>query len=189
MISWKSIVVGLTILFTLVSVSATEPTGENPPQMVTGAPAQMKEIAYLEGNWDVDMQWQNMEDTTKWDNSKGICTYRYILDGCAMECLLTSDMSGIPVSGYMLTSYDREKSEWQSIWIDNMGSRMSFYTGNKNDGNMILIGEEMWQGQKYLSRTVIFNETPTSFEWTMDNSYDGGKTWQTIEKAKYTKSK
>jgi hypothetical protein len=73
------------------------------------------------------------------------------------------------------------------MWLDTMGGKMSFYTGEKKDGKTILSGEEVWQGKEYLSRIVIFNETPTRFEWTMDNSFDGGKTWQTAGKAVYTK--
>ena len=156
--------------------------------MPMGAPEQMKELAYLEGDWQVDMQWQNMEDPSKWDEVRATCTYKYVLDGCAMECeFLSKDMMGLPFEGYQLMTFDRDRNKWQTIWLDTMGGKISFYTGERKDGKITMAGEEMWQGQEYLSRMTVFNETPTRFEWLMDNSYDGGKTWQTMGKAVYTK--
>jgi hypothetical protein len=181
------IVMSLALLLMLAMAYADENQQGEMQDMEVGAPEQMEDLAYLVGTWDVHMSWQDMEDTSKWEPSDAVCTYNYILDGCAIESDFTSDMMGKPFSGYMLLSYDRYNEQWQSLWIDTMGGKMSFYTGNMIDGKMVLTGEETWQGQKYLSRTVIYNETPTSFDWTMDNSYDGGETWQTVGKATYTK--
>jgi hypothetical protein len=190
MTAGKMFVVVLLMLFSLVFAYADEAPKGDMQQMEMGAPAQMKELAYLEGNWDVAMQWQNMEDTSKWDDSKATAVYKYILDGCVMQSKFHStDMMGMPFDGYLLMSYDRDRKEWQALWTDTMGGKMSFLTGNRENGKLSVVGKDTYQGQDYLMRMVIFNEKPTSFDWTMDTSYDGGKTWQTVGKATYTKMK
>ncbi len=156
-------------------------------EMEMGAPEQMEELAFLEGEWDVDMQWRDMENPEKWNQTENWATYNYILEGSAMESHFKGEMSGMPFEGYMLMSYDRHTNQWQNMWIDSMGGKMSFYTGNEKDGKMILTGEETWGNQTFQSRTVISNQTENRFEWSMDHSYDGGETWQTVGKAVYTK--
>jgi len=177
-----------TILMIALSAAwsmAQEPTEKEMPPM--GAPQQMKELAFLEGFWNVDMEWRDNENPETWNKEKAVCSCKSILSGCAIETKFQGTMMGMPFEGYMLDSYDRDKQQWQSLWIDNMAGKMSFYTGNKDSDKMILTGEEMWQGQKYFSRITTFNYTPTSYEWTMENSFDNGQTWQAVGKAKYTK--
>ena len=178
-------VVVMLILICVVSTVAQEQAGENMPEI--GPPAQMQHLAYLEGKWNFDMQWQDEKDTSKWNSSKGACTYTKILDGCAMQSTFKSDMMGMLFEGFMVQNYDREKNEWQAAWIDNMSARLSLYTGKTENGKTSLVGEDMWQGKTMLSRMSTFNETPTSFDWTMETSFDGGKTWLLMGKAKYTK--
>ncbi len=63
---------------------------------------------------------------------------------------------------------------------------MALYTGSDR---MIVSVEDMWQGQTYHTRMTTLNETPTSFDWTMETSFDGGKNWTVVGKATYTKRK
>ena len=155
--------------------------------MEMGAPPQMKELAYLEGDWNAEMEWIDMQDPNKWNKSKGSGTYNYVLDGCAIECHFQSEMMGMPFTGYMIISYDRDTGQWQQMWIDTIGGKMSFYKGKKADGKTILMGEETWYGKTFITRTVVFDETDTSFNWEMDQSSDGGKTWVPMGKAVYKK--
>lgn len=166
---------------------AQEQTGETMPEM--GPPAQMQQIAHLEGNWNIDMQWQDEKDPSVWNASKGTATYSKILDGCAVQSTFSSVMMGMPFRGFMVQSFDREKNEWQAVWIDNVAARLSIYTGKTENGKTSLVGQEMWQGKSFLSRMSTFNETPISFDWTVESSFDGGKTWNIMGKAKYTKVK
>ena len=152
-----------------------------------GAPEQMKEIAFLTGTWNVDMERPDDKNPGNWIKEKVVCTYKTVLDGCAMEMRFQGTMMGTLFKGYMLQSYDRNKKQWQTLWVDNMDAKMSFYTGQKHGDTLMVSGEEMLQGQEYLSRMSTFNHTPESFDWTMENSSDGGQTWTLVGKAKYTK--
>lgn len=170
-----------------VWIKAQDSTMKEMPPM--GAPEQMKEIAFLEGFWNVDMEWRDKDNPEVWNKEKAVCSCKSVLSGCAMETKFQGTMMGMPFEGYMLDSYDRDKQQWQSIWIDNMGGKMSYYTGNKAGEKKVLVGVEMWQGQKYLSRVTTFNHTPTGYDWTIENSFDNGQTWQVEGKATYTKRK
>lgn len=164
--------------------AAGEKNAEMPPM---GAPEQMKELAFLEGTWDVNMEWLDEEDSTKWNKETAVCTYKKIIDGCGMQMSFVGSMMGMPFEGMMIQSYDRDRGEWQAAWIDIFGGKTSLYTGEKRGDTMSVSCEEIWQGQDYLSRMSTFNHTDKSFDWLMEASFDKGATWSTSGKAKYTK--
>lgn len=158
-------------------------------EMPSGPPEEMKKLAFLVGEWDVDMD-MNMGDTVEnWVKSKGTCTYRYRLDGAALEMLFKSEYMGMPFTGLGTECYDRETGQWQTTWIDGMAGHITLYTGSRGEGKSTFTGSEHWQGQKYLSRISTFDETESSFNWTMEMSMDDGKTWVLSGKATYTKKK
>jgi len=182
-------VIGIILILGLSAVWITAQDSTNKEMPPMGAPEQMKELTFLEGFWNVNMEWRDNDNSEIWNKEKAACSCKYVLSGCAMETRYQGTMMGMPFEGYMLDCYDRDKQQWQSLWIDNMGGKMSFYTGGKDGEKRVLTGEEMWQGQKYLSRVTTFNYTVTSYEWTMENSFDNGQTWQVVGKATYTKRK
>jgi hypothetical protein len=176
-------VVFLVAMLVFLAVAQDEPVEEMPPM---GPPEQMKDIAFLEGVWDVAMVWQNDKDTSVWDTSTAVCIYKPILEGCAMYMTFESVMMNMPFNGVLIQSYDREKKEWQAMWVDNMGARMALYTG---EDRMVVSVEDIWQEQAFHSRMTNFNETPTKFDWTMEISFDGGQNWTVVRRATYTKRK
>jgi hypothetical protein len=44
-------------------------------------------------------------------------------------------------------------------------------------------------GQTWLSRMTAFNQKPESYEWRMESSMDGGKTFMVVATATFTKRK
>ena len=151
-----------------------------------GPPEQMKECNFLEGTWTADTQWK-MSDSTDWIHSKATCEYTMILGGAALQMVYKSEMMGMPFEGLSIQTYDREIGKWQTTWTDNMSGRTSLYTGEKTEGKTVMMGEDIYQGHSYLARMTSYNETPTSFDWSMEQSMDGGKTWFMSGKAHYTK--
>lgn len=151
--------------------------------MPMGPPPEMKEIANLEGTWDMDMQMRSMDKPDVWEQSRGTSVCKFILQGNAMEMRY----DGPEFSGLGIHCYDREKREWQMVWIDNWSGRLALYTGNAKGDTLVMYADDLWQGKSYKVKTSTFNRTDTSFDWQMDMSEDGGKTWYTCGKAKYTK--
>ncbi|RME21307.1 MAG: DUF1579 domain-containing protein [Candidatus Zixiibacteriota bacterium] len=175
----------MCLLATGTWCAAQDSTGQMPPM---GPPEEMKEIAFLEGTWDVAMK--AMPDPAKpdvWVDMPGTAEYTLAPGGAVMLVKYTGSFGGMEYYGYGMQTYDREKKEWQMTWADNYAGRTVMYTGQRKNGQTVMSGEEVMAGQTYPSRIRTFNETPTSFEWQMEQSLDGGKTWITFAKATYTK--
>ncbi len=162
-----------------------KPAGQPPMEM--GAPAQMKQVDFMVGIWDVDMQYR-MSPEAEWAEAEAVNTNNLILDGCVLEAKFEGDMNGMPMTGYSMTTYNRALGKWQTMWTDNMGMGISLYPGEFVDGKMTFAGEDMMPGGvKAMTRITSYNITDTKYDWMMENSMDGGKTWYTSMKATYTK--
>lgn len=159
------------------------------PEM--GPPQQIKDLSWLVGTWDCDMQFKMSEGQEEWMPSKGVGVYKYVAGGAAIQSTYTSDgTGGMKFEGIGLETYNRETGKWQTIWVDNMGAYITYYEGDKSDdGRTVMFGDEKFGGQSFKSRVTTYDETPTSFQWQMDSSMDGGETWWTSGKATYTKRK
>jgi len=174
----------LLLMIMTVSVAAQESAEGQPPM---GPPPEMQQLEPLVGVWDVQMKMGMSPDTTTWESSTGTCTYSYILDGAALEMDYQGTAMGMPFSGLGLQTFDRETGKWQVTWTDNMGARTSIYTGTMANGKTVVTGEDLYNGETYLTRITTFNQTKDSFDWKMDFSMDGGKTFQPSAFATYTR--
>lgn len=173
-------------------IAEDKPAGEAAPQGMPpmGPPEEMKGIAHLVGVWDYVMMMKMDMASDKMEKTTGNVTYAYILDGAAMSAQYDGDeMMGMKFKGFGLQTYDREVKQWQMTWTDNMSGRTSIYTGQREGDKTIVEGEDMYAGQKWLSRITTFNEKPETFEWRMESSMDTGKTWMTVGTANFTKRK
>lgn len=153
-----------------------------------GAPPEMKQVAFLIGEWDATMKF-TMGDTTKWEESKGIAKWEPIVDGGALVGTFESQMSGTPMKGFGLTAFNRETGKWQTTWLDNMLAFISLYEGDFTNGRLTVAGEDIMQGKKYVTRITMYNITPTKFDQLFEMSMDGGKTFVVNGKGTYTKRK
>ncbi len=155
------------------------------PQM--GQPPEMKTLAYLLGDWDVDMKMKMSDTSTTWTDFKGTAHCTSLLDGCTYQTDFETDMGGMKMKGMSLISYDREASRWQNVWIDNMTARITIYEGERKNDTLTVMGKELYMGKEYLTRILTFNETPSRYEWKIESSLDGGKTFIPMGFATYIK--
>ncbi len=168
----------------LAAYSSVVAQNEMPPM---GAPDEIKALNWLIGEWDVVQEFK-MSPEADWMKSNATAVYSFSVDGCTLEMDYTSSMMGMKYVGKLVETYDRVNKQYQSIWTDNMAARMSYYTGHKVGDSTILSGiEKMPDGSEVVSRVLTYNETKTSFDWHIDMSHDGGKTFLISGKAKYTK--
>lgn len=163
-----------------------EGMGEMPPM---GAPPEMKELDFLEGDWTVAGKMKMDQGQPDWTDYTGTCTYKYIADGAAMYSKYVADepMMGMMYVGIGIQTYDRERKEWQFNWLDNMSGRQVMYTGTRVENGTVSTGSDLWGGQTMDTRVTTWDEAPTSFEWKMEHSMDGGKSWWESMVATYTK--
>ncbi|MBN1211372.1 MAG: DUF1579 family protein [candidate division Zixibacteria bacterium] len=176
------------VLFTgATSLTAQDepPSGEGMPPM--GPPPEMQELTGLVGTWDVVMKSKWDPNDTVWTETKGVCEFKFVAGGAALMMDYRGEMMGMPFEGLSIECFDRETGKWQSVWTDNVGARITLYEGVKEGGKVMMVGEEMWQGQKSLGRITTYNLTDNSFDWMMESSLDGGETFAIMATAKYTK--
>ena len=177
------------LMLTAVAVAEDKAdTGSQDSMPPMGPPPEITELAHMVGTWDVAMQSKWNPEDTAWTQTAGVCTYEYVAAGAALAMTFTADMMGMPFEGYQLLCFDRMTGKWQSTWTDNMAARITWYEGDPmKDGKLVLIGDELMEGKTMPTRITTYNITEDSFDWMMETSFDGGKTFFLGSKAKYTK--
>jgi hypothetical protein len=178
------VVAGLLLLS--LPLSAADSTKAGAPSMIMGAPAEMKMIAAMAGTWDVAMK-ARMDPSQPWSETKGICVNTLVLDGCGLEQKFDGQTDEGPYRGMGMISFHLGLGKWQYTWLDNMFGAMGFYQGIFADGKLIVSGEDVMPGMTMWTRITTYNITDKKYDWTMESSMDGGKTWIVSGTAVYTK--
>lgn len=80
-----------------------------------------KLLNQMEGDWITDgKMWMDAKSEPM--TSKGECSYKMVLGGRYQESEFRGDMMGQPFEGKGVLAYDNFKKQFESSWIDNMGS-------------------------------------------------------------------
>lgn|SRR5215469_3603039 len=104
--------------------------------------------------------------------------------GCVVQESWTSVEGG---TGGSFSMYDASRKLWHQTWVDSSGTLVVLEGGLK-DGRMVLTGQQVAHDGK---------PQQTRMTWTVENgkvrqlwqaSPDGGKTWNTIFEAIYSKA-
>lgn len=151
------------------------------------APEEMKQLAFLVGNWNVQLQYRTDITGDEWLESTAGTTFYYAVRGSVLQMEYTGQVGNLMMYGLSAYCYDRETDRWQYSWIDNIGCRVSVFEGDYQGDSLTFVGEGSYAGMKSLSRISHLNLTPTGFDWTLEQSPDSGQTWQLLQKAKFTK--
>ncbi len=156
---------------------------EMPP---SGAPEQMKEIAFMVGHWKTDNMQYRMAADTEWETTSMTMQVESILDGCAHHSSLKGRLLGTDFHGIATISYNRETGKWQSSWIDNYSATQVLSQGEFKEGTMSLTGKNSQMGQEYWIKEITKKVSDREIEWRLDSTYDG-QNWYTVMKATYRK--
>lgn len=104
-------------------------TGKEPEWMKYTRPGDGHKIFKgYEGNWKHTMKWW-MKPGDKPEEHKGTNTNKWIMGGRFFQAEAKGKAMGQPFNGMGLTGYDTMKEQYQSVWIDNMGTTMVLATG------------------------------------------------------------
>lgn len=108
------------------------------------------------------------------------------------QCVIVEHFDGRPgmtLQGTSVSTFNREKHQWQQTWVDNSGSYLDF-TGEFKNGQMVLVREAVTrEGKKVLQRMVWKNITADSLDWSWERSMDGGRTWKVAWPIHYQRTK
>lgn len=87
-----------------------------------------KILASLEGKWDHVVRWRMTPDD-KFQESKGTNENKMIMGGRFLKQKSEGEWMGEKFEGLGITGYDNVKKEFNSIWIDTMGTGMMISNG------------------------------------------------------------
>jgi hypothetical protein len=87
-----------------------------------------KWLAKADGTWN--------EQITMWMDPNAApmqmtasCETKMILNGLYQQSISTGSFNGMPFEGHNLVGYDNIKKVFQSTWVDNMGTGVTFFEG------------------------------------------------------------
>lgn len=131
----------------LVAAAATTPaqeTGEMPemtPKMQAEMEAWMKiaqpgahhnHLARLAGTWKGQvMMWMGPDAEPMTEVSKAEASW--LLGGRYLQWTMTGNFGDMPFNGIAIEGYNNGDGRYESIWIDNFGTLMMFFTGSCSD--------------------------------------------------------
>ena len=85
----------------------------------------------LVGTWKtVNKSWMGPGDPIV---SEGTCERSWLMGGRFLQSKYTGMFQNMPFEGMEILGYDMKKKEYQSVWIDNMGTMLSVSTGGQAD--------------------------------------------------------
>jgi Protein of unknown function (DUF1579) len=161
----------IILIIVAAAPTARSQTAASATQPQPCSDAKQKQLDFWVGEWDLTWPGQNQGEVSRGSNS-----IKRIMDGCVVqENFLAGDSSAL--RGMSVSIFDATSGKWKQTWVDNQGSYLDFI-GEFKDGQMILAREAVRSdGSRFLQRMVFKNISPNEFDWTWENSKDGGKTW------------
>ncbi len=149
-----------------------------------------KVLGTLVGNWNNTVKsW--MSPGANPEETKGTSEIDWIMGGRFIEQAVKGTFMGQPFEGIGIMGYDNEKKQYQSVWIDNMGTGITTGSGNYDPNTKTLTDQGTFscpaEGQKsYRGVTKIIDQDNFTYEMFMAGP--DGKEFRAMEIV-YTRKK
>ncbi len=177
---------GLLTAVTIAASDMPEQTGGS-EQPQWGPPSELKQMDGFIGDWTYTGRMLADTGDTNWIEHTATATYRYVAGDGAIMMEYRGMMMGMEMAGASIITYDRERKQWQQMWVDNFVGRQSYYTGQFTaDGRQVVTGVDLMNGQEFQTRITVSDITPDRFTWIMENSM-GDKDWFVSMEGEYTR--
>ena len=126
-------------------------------------------LALLEGNWAMTVTvW--MQPGAEPTVSSATSTSKMVMGGRYMLDTVEGTAMGMPFTGMGWTGYDNVDQQYESTWIDNLGTGIYTYHGQWDDevNGIVMHGSyaDPVTGQKVESKTVTRLEGPDKMVYT-----------------------
>ncbi len=152
----------LCFLLVFIQCSVTKYGTQHP-----SAPEQTKQFGQLVGKWNCISE--DLAQDGTWQTSKAIWTFKYTLDGFAIEDIWferandkTNNTAtlGRDFTGINYRIYNPQFNNWQCVWLDNRANTMSavWTAEQENDQIRMHDGTGNWH-------IIFFNITSNRFDW------------------------
>ncbi len=152
----------------------------SPLPRIDGAP---HDWDFLVGSWQVRNRRlkQKFSSNPQWEEFDNTITNWPVLGGFGNVGDNTFHAPGGKYCGVSVRTYDHEKRQWLSWWLDSRNpSRIAPpVRGEFKDGVGTLIGDDEFNGKRVRVRSQWSRITPASANWEQAASIDDGATWET----------
>jgi hypothetical protein len=148
-------------------------------------------LTSISGDWTFKIRmWMNPSAPAT--ESTGTVAYTPLLGGRYVQGQYRGDMMGMPFEGLGLMGYDNVSAQFQTSWVDNMGTMITFLTGTYDPATKAItytgrMDDATQPGTKVKVRQVIRIESPDSHVMEWYETRDGKET-KTMEIV-YTRTK
>jgi Protein of unknown function (DUF1579) len=152
---------------------AVQPQGHAPTEaemdaMMKEMMALAPEHAYLKqylGTWTTEMTFAHDSEGNK---VKGTATFTEVFGGRYIKSDFQSTMEGQPFLGSMTMGFNKNRKQFEGIWIDSMGSQVYMFTGTADSTGKVITttgSMDSMMGDKTTSKEVTtFSGNTMTFE-------------------------
>lgn len=125
----------------------------------------------LAGDWDYSIKLWMSPDATP-EESKGTSNITWIMGGRFIEQKVEGTSMRQPFEGMGIMGYDNEKKQYQSVWIDNMGTGVMTGSGSYDPNTKTLTDQGTFscpaEGEKsYRGVLTMIDNDNFTYEWYM----------------------
>lgn len=157
----------------LTSEGASEDiAGFDPGSPHPDAPDEIDLFGRLAGAWNAQMWMLQGDGTFSEEPLPALWTFRYILDGHAIQDEWTAPPPGQPAAdgprqhGTGLRVFNPAEERWEIAWISNTQPFVTTFEARPHgDGGIVMLGEH---ALGYPSRTTFHHVEADSFSWTLE---------------------
>lgn len=132
------------------------------------------------GDWDI-VECLTLNEEGKWTKSSGELHWGWILDGRALQDVWMTTDPVIWDKGTTIRFFDKEKGQWQSIWVSPGQGAVRKFEGTKIGEEIVLKTTDQ---ESVIMKWVFYDIRRNSFGWRSEKSSDQGRTWKINEKMK-----
>jgi hypothetical protein len=138
---------------------------------------------FLVGDWTVRHRRlkERLAGCTEWDEFRGTCSLRPLLDGQANVDDNVLEMPSGTYRAASIRAYDPATKQWSIWWLDSrrpheLGAPV---VGAFKDGTGTFFADDVCDGQPIRVRFLWTDITAVGARWQQAFSRDGGATWET----------
>lgn len=131
---------------------------------------------FLLGEWEIEMLTMPEGSTV---GRRAISSVRRVLDGCALfdEIRHVDPGGNVNFRGATFRTYLPEEDRWYVLWMMANVEGYSELDAQGSDGEVHTSGQGRDPGGELVERGRYYDISDDGYSFTLDRSYDGGKTW------------
>src|SRR5262249_40821397 len=142
-------------------------------------------IDFMIGDWNVDAN-VRLEDGT-WEHTSATSQIKPDLSGCLLSERFAGTRAGHMFTALALMAFNNTSKKLQRLWSDSEHGLLVTYEGNRTGNELIMETEILIEGKSVKLRNAYLQISETSFSIESGRSTDGGKTWITVTRLRYTR--